>query len=75
MSTKTISITEEAYECLRSLKNKENESFSQIILKHYPRKRTLSEVFAEIDPDNEFADAIESVMHEGRELKARDIQI
>jgi len=38
MSTKTISITEEAYECLRSLKDSQSDSFSQIIIKYFPKK-------------------------------------
>ena len=74
MSTKTISITDEAYECLRSLKNSDKESFSQIIIRHVPKKRSLSEIFADIDPDNEFADAIDSVIKERRENQAKDIR-
>lgn len=42
MATKTISITEEAYERLKSRK-KENESFSEII-KKITNKRSLLEI-------------------------------
>lgn len=75
MSTKTISISEEAYECLHSLKSPEANSFSQIIIKYFPKKRSLSEIFADIDPDNEFADAIESVVQEGRADKGEEIRL
>ncbi len=40
MATKTISITEEAYERLATKKN-ENESFSDIILKLFPKHSLL----------------------------------
>ncbi len=49
MSTKTISITEDAYERLRSLKKEtERMSFSEVILKYYPRRslETLAESLA-----------------------------
>ena len=54
MATKTISITEEAYERLRSLKKNDKASFSDVILEHYPKKKKLSEVLKEIgaNPDN-----------------------
>jgi predicted CopG family antitoxin len=42
MSTRTISITDEAYLKLKSLKASEKESFSDVILRYYPsRKKTL----------------------------------
>lgn len=73
MSTKTISITEEAYECLRSLKDSQSDSFSQVIIKYIPKKRSLSEIFADMDPDGEFADAILSVVREGRSGPEQEI--
>lgn len=48
MSTKTISITEDAYERLRSLKDSDKMSFSEVILKYYPKRGRLSETLAEI---------------------------
>ncbi len=48
MFTKTISITEDAYDRLRSLKETERMSFSEVILKYYPKRRGLSETLAEI---------------------------
>jgi len=59
MATRTISISDEAYEKLKSLKTLEKESFSGVILKYYPRKRKLSEILAAMGPNPEFADAIE----------------
>ncbi|WP_235276301.1 antitoxin VapB family protein [Methanosarcina mazei] len=40
MPTRTICISEEAYEKLKSLKTTEKNSFSDVILKYYPKKRT-----------------------------------
>ncbi len=58
MSTKTITITEEAYERLKSRKG-ENQSFSEVIMQNFPAKRKLSEILAEIGKDNELADRID----------------
>ncbi|NVO67783.1 antitoxin VapB family protein [Methanofollis tationis] len=48
MATRTISITDEAYDLLKGLKRSERDSFSDVILRHYPGKRRLSEVLKEI---------------------------
>lgn len=40
MSTKTLTITEDAYERLASLKEG-NESFSEVIVKHFPKHSLL----------------------------------
>ena len=50
MSTKTITITEEAYERLKIRKD-ENQSFSEVIMQNFPAKRKLSEILAEIGHD------------------------
>jgi predicted CopG family antitoxin len=42
MPTRTISITDEAYQKLKSLKGSEKESFSDVILKYYPARKRLS---------------------------------
>ncbi|AAM04928.1 TPA: antitoxin [Methanosarcina acetivorans] len=73
MPTRTISISEEAYEKLKSLKSSEKDSFSDVILRYYPKKRKLSEVLAEIGPNPELADAIEKVSGEMRAEKMREI--
>lgn len=52
MSTKTITITEEAYERLKNRKS-ENQSFSEVIRHNFPAKRRFSEILAEIGKDDE----------------------
>jgi predicted CopG family antitoxin len=59
MSTKTITITKEAYERLKSRKS-ENQSFSEVILQNFPSKRMFSEILAEIGKDDELAHRIEA---------------
>lgn len=73
MATRTISITDEAYEKLKSLKTSEKDSFSDVILKYYPRKRKLSEILAEIGPNPELADLIEMTSRGMRESKIREV--
>lgn len=75
MATRTISINEEAYEKLKSLKASEKESFSDVILKYYPKKRKLSEVLAKIGPNPELANAIEKASQEMREAKMREVDL
>ena len=74
MSTKTITITEEAYERLRCRKG-ENQSFSEVILQNFPAKRKLSEILAEIGKDDELADRIEAASKEMRRSKMRDLEV
>jgi predicted CopG family antitoxin len=69
MATRTISISEEAYEKFKSLKASEKDSFSDLILKYYPKKRKHSEVLAKIGPNPELANAIEKTSQEMREAK------
>jgi len=59
MPTRTISITDEAYSRLKALKSTKKESFSDVILKYYPKKRKLSDVIAAIGPSGDLADSIE----------------
>jgi predicted CopG family antitoxin len=74
MSTKTISITEEAYERLRSLKKNEKTSFSDVILEHYPKKKRLSEVLRHMGANPELADSIERASKEMRKAKLREVR-
>ena len=74
MSTKTITITEEAYNRLKSRKA-ENQSFSEVILQNFPIKRKLSEVLDEIGQDDSLADRIEAASKEMRQSKMRDVDI
>ena len=73
MSTKTITITEEAYERLKSRKG-ENQSFSEVILQNFPAKRKLSEILAEIGKDDELADRIAAASKQMRQSKMRDVE-
>jgi predicted CopG family antitoxin len=74
MSTKTITITEEAYNRLKSRKG-ENQSFSEVIVQNFPAKRKLSEVLAEIGRDDEMADRIEAASKEMRHSKMREVDL
>jgi predicted CopG family antitoxin len=74
MATKTISITEEAYERLRNLKKDEKMSFSDVIVKHYPKKKRLSEVLREIGANPELADSVERVSKEMRKAQLRKVE-
>jgi predicted CopG family antitoxin len=74
MSTKTISITEEAYERLKSLKNEESTSFSEVIVKYYPVRRKLTDVLEELGDCSHLADTIGKVSHEMRKTKMRNVR-
>jgi len=74
MSTKTISITEEAYERLKSLKNDETSSFSEVIVKYYPVRRKLSDVLEELGDCSSLADTIGKVSREMRKTKMRNVR-
>ncbi len=71
MSTKTITITEEAYERLKSRKGK-NQSFSEVIVQNLPAKRKLSEILDEIGRDDALADQVETASREMRHSGMRD---
>jgi predicted CopG family antitoxin len=73
MATKTISITEEAYNKLKMLKNDETTSFSEVIVKYYPVRRKLSDVLAELGDSADLADTIEKVSREMRKGKMREV--
>ncbi len=73
MPTRTISISEEAYEKLKSLKTSEKDSFSDVILKFYPKKRKLSDVLAEIGSNPELANAIERASRDMRTANTREV--
>ena len=71
MSTKTITITEEAYDRLKARKG-EGQSFSEVILQYFPAKRKLSEILDEIGRDDGLADGIEAASREMRQSKMRN---
>jgi len=53
MSTKTVSLSEEAYERLKEWKKNENESFSQMIVRVLPKKRDVSKILEEYEASEE----------------------
>lgn len=75
MPTRTISITDEAYMKLKSLKASEKESFSDVILKYYPVRKKLSVVLAEIGLKPDLADSIEKASIEMRQAKMRGAEL
>lgn len=54
MTSKSISISDEAYERLNALK-KNGESFTDVIIRVTPRKRKLSEILKDLEPIDENA--------------------
>ncbi len=74
MSTKTITITEEAYDRLKSRKG-ENQSFSEVIIQNFPVKPKLSEVLAEIGRDDALAESIEVARKEMRQSRMREVDL
>jgi predicted CopG family antitoxin len=73
MATKTISITDEAYDLLKGLKKSEKDSFSDVIVRHYPRKKKLSEVLKEIGDCGDLANSIELASKEMRSSRMREV--
>jgi predicted CopG family antitoxin len=74
MATKTISITEEAYERLKALKKDEKTSFSDVIIRYYPVKRKLADVLAELGDCSDLADATEKVSKNMRKSRMRPVR-
>jgi len=74
MSTKTISITEEAYERLKALKKDEKMSFSEVIVHYYPVKRKLADVLAELGDCSELANSVEKVSKDMRKSRMRAVR-
>ena len=66
MATKTISITEEAYRRLASLRERERESFSEVINRKFKKKVRLSDFHGIIS--KEATEALEKSIIEGRKL-------
>jgi predicted CopG family antitoxin len=65
MSSRCIRITDEAYSRLMALKSGD-ETFSDVILRFYPKRRKLSEILATIGADKDLADDIERASAEMR---------
>lgn len=75
MPTRTISISEEAYSRLKILKKEGKMSFSEVIINHYPKRKTLSEVLNEIGESLTLADTIEKVSKELREERSHEVSL
>lgn len=75
MATKTLSISESAYNRLTALKTSKKESFSDVILKYYPKKKKLSDLLCEISPNPELADAIENASKSMRKANMRKVDL
>lgn len=74
MATKTISITEEAYERLKALKKNKKTSFSDVIIQYYPVRRKLADVLDEIGNCTELADSVEKVSRDMRKDRLRAVK-
>ncbi len=75
MPTRTISISDKAYEILKSLKESERMSFSEVIVKYYPRRRALSEILKTLAPEDDLAAGIEKASGEMRKKRIRKAEI
>jgi len=74
MATKTISITEEAYERLKALKKDEKTSFSDVIVQYYPVRRKLADVLADIGNCTELAGSVETVSRDMRKGRMKAVR-
>ena len=74
MATKTISITEEAYERLKALKKDEKTSFSDVIVQYYPARRKLADVLAAIGDCSDLADSVEKTSRDMRKSRMRQVR-
>ena len=68
MATKTLTIMEDAYEILKSVK-KENESFSDVIRRELGTKKNLKKFCGSID--NETANIIKNTIKKSRAMSKR----
>lgn len=75
MATKTISITEEAYERLRMLKKDEKTSFSDVIVQYYPVRRKLADVLAGLGDCSDLAGSVEKVSGTMRKSRMKTVKI
>ncbi|UUX92538.1 antitoxin VapB family protein [Methanoplanus endosymbiosus] len=68
MPTKTVNLSEEAYERLKTWKNNDEESFSSLILRILPKHRTVREAY------EEFHSKHEGLTEEEAEKMKKDIE-
>jgi len=74
MPTRTISISETAYERLKALK-RDNESFSDVIIRFFPARKKLSHVLKELGANPELAEAIEKASVTMRHERMREVEL
>lgn len=67
MASKTVSLSEEAYERLNKWKKSEEESFSSVILRTIPRIRTPEELQEALDRIGHLSDEDADIMAESVE--------
>ncbi|HPX73257.1 MAG: hypothetical protein BWY93_00650 [Euryarchaeota archaeon ADurb.BinA087] len=75
MATRTIRLTEEAYERLKRLKKNKKMSFSDVMIEHYPKRRTISEVLSEIGDCTVLTDDIKSASREILKAGSRKLKV
>ncbi len=73
MGTRTISISDDAYERLSRLKGPSNMSFSEVILKYTLPKKKLSEILKEFGPNPALANSIAETSREMRKASMREV--
>ncbi len=73
MGTRTISISDDAYERLSRLKGSSKMSFSEVILKFTPHKKKLSEILKEFGPNPALADSVAEASREMRRSSMRKV--
>ena len=74
MPTRTISISEVAYERLKALK-RDKESFSDVILRFFPARKKLTEVLIEIGANPELAESIREASDSMRHGRMREVEL
>jgi predicted CopG family antitoxin len=65
---KNITVTDEAYERLKHLKDNASTSFSEVIVKNYPIRRKLSDVLENLGDCTDLAESISRVSRDMRKI-------
>ena len=73
MTIKTITITEEAYGCIKSLKN-DNESFSELFKRLGKRQMKVKDIVGALGHSEEEARAFQERVKSIREQMGRDME-
>jgi len=70
---KNITVTDEAYERLKHLKDNASTGFSEVSVKYYPVRRKLSDVLEELGDCSDLAENVSRVSREMRKTKIQSI--